>query len=1114
MASIDCGTIDVAIKADGTEEAAKNLRSVGERAEELKANIATLDKQMEENNSAYRAQVAMIKAHTGVLNQNLQKYKEEKAHIELLNKNIKLQTDKIADLKERLKGLIKTEGENSDAVIEMRTEINNATAELAEMSAEAREAANEKISSGFEKIRTGIKAVCTAAIAAGTAIAGALTAAAESTREYREDQAKLITTFEKSGFSAAEAKQSYADMYAILGEDDRSVEAVNHLAKLCENEEQLAYWADICAGVSAEFGDSLPIEGLTEAANETAKVGAVTGPLADALNWAGINEEKFNESLEACNGEKQRAVLITETLNMIYKDSADKYKEMNKDIIANRDAQRQMQDATARVGAVMEPIIAQGKKLFAEVLNRVADWVEKNKGKINDFVKKIKSFIDFLIKHRRTVIAVIVGIGAGFAAWKAAQAIAGVVNALKLMKTALTAATAAQKALNIAQAATPLGMIAALLGLVVGGFAAYNAASDDAEEHTSELSEKLKEQRENWESLKKSTEENISGGLSQLEHVKSLKDELARLADESGRVKDCDKARVEFILGELNDALGTEYKLTGNAISQYGKLKDSIDAIIEKKKAMVILEKEEEEYKEAVNTIEESKKSVEGLKEELKEAEKAAEEAFKKYEADQMTELEHPYLELIDYSKSSREEMEKADAEVEKIKKKVEEAEKLVADKNGIIQQYEKDTALFLEGKTVELNEVWQTRNLGLKEHTSATKEELQKQATEYISQYQKILGEITRGIEHEPEEVEKARHLAEVSFEEYKKAGGNITKGWEEGIKQGFDEADGTIEEFATDILQKFRDEFGIQSPSKKTMEMGGYLIEGFWEGMRTKKQWIRRNAVSIGKNLSQGLWSGMKNKKQWLIKKIKSFCDDSLSAIKNFFGINSPSRKTAEMGRYLMDGLAKGIDENTKPEEVLTKKCNNISSILSEFTTDFNLDASTADSEFNYWKLLNPNASEEEIKARQIESINKKMTAQLNIIEATAQALGKTREVAGEATTEYKKLYEQLLKEKIAYEELKKSIDEVTNSQKKSAEEEYKAYKSRHEFLKSLNYNKKQMREYEENTKRAWNFGGEKSKIPRIVQNFYTKTATPSEVRAAAYKASKECEVVECLS
>ena len=55
---------------------------------------------------------------------------------------------------------------------------------------------------------------------------------------------------------------------------DRATEAAAHLAKLTTNEKELSDWTNICTGVYATFGDSVPIEGLTEAANETAKTGS------------------------------------------------------------------------------------------------------------------------------------------------------------------------------------------------------------------------------------------------------------------------------------------------------------------------------------------------------------------------------------------------------------------------------------------------------------------------------------------------------------------------------------------------------------------------------------------------------------------------------------------------------------------------------------------------------------------------------------------------------------------------------------------------------------------------------------------------------------------------
>ena len=125
----------------------------------------------------------------------------------------------------------------------------------------------------------------------GTALAGLATgflATAETSQDFIEDMGKLDTAFTTSGHSAEVGKKTYQELVGVLGETDQAVEAANHLAKLTDNEKDLQAWTEICTGVYATFGDSLPIEGLTEAANETAKVGQVVGPLADALNWAGV----------------------------------------------------------------------------------------------------------------------------------------------------------------------------------------------------------------------------------------------------------------------------------------------------------------------------------------------------------------------------------------------------------------------------------------------------------------------------------------------------------------------------------------------------------------------------------------------------------------------------------------------------------------------------------------------------------------------------------------------------------------------------------------------------------------------------------------------------------
>lgn len=214
------------------------------------------------------------------------------------------------------------------------------------------------------KFAAGVAGAC---VAAGAALVGV----AENTREYRTEQGKLQAAFEASGFSADAARTTYSALNGVLGDSGQAVEAANHLAKLTDNEKELQTWTDICTGVFATFGDSLPIEGLTEAANETAKVGTLTGSLADALNWAGVNEETFQASLDACSSEQERQALITETLNGLYSDAAAAYREVNGEVINANIAQDNLNNAMAGIGAAVEPFLTVGKQLLADVLTQL-----------------------------------------------------------------------------------------------------------------------------------------------------------------------------------------------------------------------------------------------------------------------------------------------------------------------------------------------------------------------------------------------------------------------------------------------------------------------------------------------------------------------------------------------------------------------------------------------------------------------------------------------------------------------------------------------------------------------------------------------------------------------
>lgn len=241
-------------------------------------------------------------------------------------------------------------------------------------------AETEKKSKGVAStLGSGIKTAAkwgTALVGGAAAGVGALSSVAESTREYRTEMGKLDTAFTTNKFTAADAKQTYSDLYAVVGDSGQATEAANHLSLLCNSTKDLQSWTEICTGVYGQFGDSLPIEGLTEAANETAKVGTVTGLLADALNWMGVSEDEFNEKLAKCSSEQERQQLITSTLTSLYSDASAQYKETNGDVMESNRAHQQLSDTMAQIGAVAEPVLNSLIGLGGKLLEQLSPIIE------------------------------------------------------------------------------------------------------------------------------------------------------------------------------------------------------------------------------------------------------------------------------------------------------------------------------------------------------------------------------------------------------------------------------------------------------------------------------------------------------------------------------------------------------------------------------------------------------------------------------------------------------------------------------------------------------------------------------------------------------------------
>lgn len=210
---------------------------------------------------------------------------------------------------------------------------------------------------------------------AGNAISS-LSGLEESTRQYRNEQNKLEAIAQTSGQSLDTLKGQYSDLYAITADETLASTATANLNAMGLSAEQSGDLVHAATGIWAQYGDSIPLDGLMESVVETSRVSTVTGNLADALNWAGINEDEFNEKLAACTDEQDRQQLIIDTLNGKYGDLADSYIENNQAVMDANRANEEMMDSQSKLAEKIAPIQTMVTSLAADGIGFLAENLE------------------------------------------------------------------------------------------------------------------------------------------------------------------------------------------------------------------------------------------------------------------------------------------------------------------------------------------------------------------------------------------------------------------------------------------------------------------------------------------------------------------------------------------------------------------------------------------------------------------------------------------------------------------------------------------------------------------------------------------------------------------
>ena len=424
--------------------------------------------------------------------------------LDTLTRTIEEQEKALADLADEYKNTVLEYGENSKEAKSLKDDLSNLNTELGDNKKKLSDAqgAADKLTPALQDVGDGAEqsgdgftimggviadltsSVIQSAVGAIGDLVGSLFDLIEATEEYRSMQSKLAGSAEAFGYSAEFSQQQFEKFYSYLGDDQMATNAITNLMGLKASTDTVSAAADAAIGVWAAYGDSIPIEGLTESINESAQVAQVTGSLADAINWAkrsnedwteamrGHNdaqaafnqaikdgetqEDAFSAALAACSDEQERADLIAQTLQETYDVSRETYANTAGSIMDMNSAELELKDTQAEVAEAVSPITTAMTELKNDALESLLPIIE-------DMADAFMDLYNWLQQNPVVFEAVkgaALGLAAAFGVLAGALAIQGII-------------TGVQKALSLLNGtmlANPIVLVVAAIAGLVAAF--------------------------------------------------------------------------------------------------------------------------------------------------------------------------------------------------------------------------------------------------------------------------------------------------------------------------------------------------------------------------------------------------------------------------------------------------------------------------------------------------------------------------------------------------------------------------------------------------------------------------------------------------------------------
>lgn len=629
------------------------------------------------------------------------------------------------------------------------------------------------------------------------------------------------------------------------------------------------------------------------------------------------------------------------------------------------------------------------------VLEDLIDMVE-------EFVKSLEGMSD---EEKRNIVNIGLLAAAAGPLTKVFGSVTGVIGgvakglgtfgqAVDVMKGKTTSSVTSVNSLAgaLTKLTSPLGIFSMVLAGTVGIGLALSKEQFAYAKAINESTEKMNKAIEKNNEFRQAQDETLSATLTEAKNIQTLSDELETLVDKNGKVKEGYEGRVEYILNELNGALGTEYKLNGKVIDSYDEMKESIDELIQKKRINAILENEEAKFNEAMDNKTAAYDDMIEKEEELATAKQKVLDAQK-------------LVDNFDYKRGTASLKAYYDQQLEFAKNMQSQAEDNLANSKGLYQTYLNDIATYqndceiaLTGSNEEINRLISSRTFTYQQSSADIGEAINHniQQVQYeVQQYRiarekdlanqdeinaiknqkqieagetqlKILAQQLSDMtstteEMTPLQIEAWKNLASGSFSIYSEYVSKLPKEMQTKIQEATGIVIANTPEFAEQagiMGEKVASEFDKNGQAKKEALK---TLQGYYEGLNDKeknellkktvgkkadevaKQFEKGDYETSGKNVLQGLYNGLNNNTlgQNLINKAAGIA----KSIANQFNIqwdeHSPSKLMEEKTEFLLEPISTVF---SKREGELIKTAQKLArGIMQGFSNSFNLKDST---------------------------------------------------------------------------------------------------------------------------------------------------------------------------